>query len=525
MPPATSAGRRAGVLMPLFSLRSRSGWGLGEIPDLEAFSAWAADAGFSVVQLLPVNEPSHGQSSPYGALTAFALDPAYLSLERVADFQAAGGLAALSPGDADAVRALAAAPAVDWNRLRPLKDRALAVAWRHFAERVLPSGGARAEAFAAFAARHAHWLDDYALFVALKAAHGGRAWWEWEPALAHRDPAALAAARDTHSQSLRFHTYVQWLLDEQWLAARRAAEARGVSLMGDLPFVVAGDSADVWSRPGDFRLDAEVGVPPDAFSADGQAWGLPVYRWDAMERGGFEWMRRRAERSGELFGLYRVDHVVGLYRTYFIEHGLRRGAGDPKAFVPEGEHAQTRLGEAVITLLKGGPAGSRVIAEDLGTVPDFVRRSLTRLGVPGYRVLRWEKDLHAFRDPARWPALSVATTGTHDTESLAEWHDALPAHELAALRQVPGLESLPDRFDDRARDIYLACIYAAGSELLLVPFQDALGHRERVNVPGTVNSDNWTYRMPMALDALCADDASQTRLADLARRTGRLHSR
>ena len=170
--------------------------------------------------------------------------------------------------------------------------------------------------------------------------------------------------------------------------------------------------------------------------------------------------------------------------------------------------------------------GARVIAEDLGTVPDFVRASLSRLGIPGYRVLRWEKDGEVFRDPKAWPAVSLATTGTHDTDSLADWWESLPAAERKALLALPGLGALalraPVAFDDEVRDALLALVASSASDLLLLPFQDAVGARERVNVPGTVNDENWSYRVPALLSALLADQATADRLSGLARRTGRL---
>jgi 4-alpha-glucanotransferase len=295
-----------------------------------------------------------------------------------------------------------------------------------------------------------------------------------------------------------------------------------VELGGDLPFMVATDSADVWARRGDFRLDARVGVPPDAFSATGQDWGLPVYRWDVMEREGYPWLTERARRMADLYGLYRVDHVVGMYRTYYFPND-----GSPPDFIPAGEPAQTRNGERVLSLFS---SGARVIAEDLGTVPDFVRASLERIGVPGYRVMRWERHWkepgQPFRDPRSWPALSVATTGTHDTDSLAEWWETMPPEERQALLALPQLARLRERagtaFGDAVRDTLLELVYASGSDLLLLPFQDLLGMRERVNVPGTVNEENWTYRVPQDLAALSADGATAARLRALAERTGRL---
>lgn len=514
--------RQAGVLLPLFSLRSTSDWGIGEIPDLVPFARWAGSAGIGVVQVLPVGEASRGQNSPYAALTAFAIDPVYAAIEALEDFSAAGGLDALSPEDRAALERVRRAPAVAWNEVRALKARALARAFDHFQRTEWRTRSARAQALARYASEQGDWLPDYALFVTLHDdAHGGRSWTEWPEPLRRRDPAALADARARHSDRVLFHTWLQWQLDAQWRAAREAANAAGVALAGDMPFMVATDSADVWARQDLFRLDARVGVPPDAFSATGQDWGLPVYRWDVIERAGFPWMDARARRMAHLYDLYRVDHVVGFYRTYFFPND-----GSPAGFIPADEPSQLRLGEATMRLLS---RGARVVAEDLGTVPDFVRASLTRLQIPGYRVLRWEKNWeaggNAYRDPAHWPALSVATTGTHDTDAMADWYESLPPHERQQLLAVPGLASLraraPERFDDGVRDALLELVYRAGSDLLLLPLQDLFGMRERVNVPGTVTEQNWTYRMPLDLQALAADGAGRERLRALAERSGR----
>jgi 4-alpha-glucanotransferase len=514
--------RQAGILLPLFSLRSPSDWGVGEIPDLVPWARWCAAAGVSVAQVLPVNEASRGQNSPYAALSAFAIDPVYLGLEALEDFAAAGGVEALSGDDRALLDRVRAAPVVRWREVRALKERALALAFDRFVRDEWDRRSERARALDAFVRGEAAWLEDHALFAAIHdAEQGGRAWTDWPAPLRDRDPAALADARARLSRRILFHAWLQWQLEEQWHAARAAANRAGVELAGDLPFMVATDSADVWARRGDFRLDARVGVPPDAFSATGQDWGLPVYRWDVMERDGFAWITERARRMADLYDLYRVDHVVGIYRTYFFPSD-----GSAPGFIPVGEPAQTRNGERVLELFS---RGARVIAEDLGTVPDFVRASLERKRIPGYRVLRWERQWHdpgqPFRDPAAWPATSVATTGTHDTETLAEWWEGMPDDERRALVALPALAPLAARgaarFDDGVRDAILDLVYGSGSDLLLLPFQDAFGLRERVNVPGTVTEENWTYRIPRDLAALHGDGDALARLRALAERTGR----
>ncbi|HEX7489117.1 MAG TPA: 4-alpha-glucanotransferase, partial [Anaeromyxobacteraceae bacterium] len=466
---------------------------------------------------------SRGQSSPYGALSAFALDPVYAALDAMPDFQAAGGVAALPEAEQRELAALRAAPAVAWRRIHALKRRACELAFRSFHDEEWKRRSARAQQLEAYQREHAIWLDPYTLFVALHDdVFEGKPWMAWDAPLRDRNPEALAAMRAELSERILYYGWLQWQLDDQWHTARREANASGVELMGDLPFMVSTDSADVWSRPLDFRLDASVGVPPDAFSVTGQDWGLPVYRWDAMAENGFDWMNARARRSAELYGLYRVDHVVGLYRTYYRLH-----AGGKPAFTPAEEPAQTRNGEKMMAIFA---QGARVIAEDLGVVPDFVRASLTRCGVPGYRILRWEREWklkgQPFKDPTTWPALSVGTTGTHDTEAVAEWYEAMDPAERLALLALPGLGHLAAsgarEFDEGVRDALLDLVYRSGSDLLLLPFQDALGSRERVNVPGTVNDRNWSYRMAMEVAALANDVATTQRLRGLAARSGRL---
>jgi 4-alpha-glucanotransferase len=531
--------RRAVVLMPLFSLRAEGlDWGVGEIPDIPVFAAWARAAGFSALQLLPVGEVCGGETSPYAASTAFALDPIYLGLDACEDFRLAGGREALAPADRALLEQVSGARQVAWHEVRGLKWRGATLAFERFLRDEWNTGSARRGELERFREEHgAAWLDDYALFAVLHDRFH-KSWLDWPTPLRDRAPEALEAARTENAQAILQRQWLQWQLDLQWHQARSQAAAHGVDLMGDLPFVVSQDSADVWSRRDDFRVDMRVGTPPDAFSAEGQDWGLPLYDWDRMEASGFGWIKARADRAASLYALYRVDHVIGLYRTFY-----RSADGQTSGFVPAEEARQIALGETLMGIMG---QSAEVVAEDLGMVPEFLRPSLTRLGVPGYRVLRWEKDevvvegeqsangdgngngqtkKIVYRDPAQWPENSVAASSTHDIETHAEWYDTLPGEERAALAQVPGLEALAapehQKFDDVVRDALLRALYAAPSTLVAIPFQDALGSRERVNVPGTVADTNWTYRMPMNLASLGDDRATVDRLARLAADTGR----
>jgi 4-alpha-glucanotransferase len=318
-----------------------------------------------------------------------------------------------------------------------------------------------------------------------------------------------------------FYSYLQWLAADQWTEARDACE---VGVFGDFPFMVSGDSADVWSRQQDFRLDASVGAPPDAFSETGQDWGFPAYRWKTIAAGGFRWLAARARRSAELYDGYRVDHLVGFFRTYVREQDGQAG------FVPVEQSEQTLQGERVLEVLSA--TGARIIAEDLGVIPDFVRETLERLDIPGYKVLRWERaweeDGRPFINPADYPAVSVATSGTHDTETVAEWWDEAPLDERRAVaslvgRDGPGCDP-ESPFNATVRDAIVQLLYASSSEIVLLPIHDVFGWRDRVNTPALINDENWTWRLPWPVEDLRRDAEGRERAgftATLVARYGR----
>lgn len=495
--------RHAGLLLPLFSLRSRVDWGIGELPAVGQFSAWLADAGFDRLMLLPIGTMTGDSSSPYSAASAMAIDPIYIALEACEDLVRVGGVHALSADAAAHLAVARASSVVEYARVRAAKRAALALAFDQFMREEWEPKTTRAAAFAAFLSRERRWLDDYALFQAIRDRLGGRHWREWDERLRSRDPASLDEARRRLGRDVRRQQYWQWIAHTQWLETRAAAHAHGVAIFGDLPFVVSGDSVEAWSRQNEFRLDVSVGVPPDAFSDTGQDWGLPMYRWDVIAASGYQLVRDRVQRMAPLFDGVRVDHLVGLYRTYG-----RTPQGDP-FFVPEDEAAQQRQGEAVLRVFL--ESGLTVIAEDLGTVPDFVRESMARLGVPGCKVLRWERDWDApgdpFVDPETYPRVSAAMTGTHDTEPMADWWDAAPLDDREALLELPALRarSLADPshpWSDPLRDALLEQVYRSRSDELFVPVQDLFGWRDRINTPGTVGDHNWSWRLPWRIDDL-----------------------
>jgi len=506
-----SGRRRAGLLIPLFSCASTASWGIGEIGDIEATAAWMSAAGCRVLQLLPINEMAPGQSSPYSAISAMAIDPIFISLAAVPEFTASGGERALDDADRRRLEAVRRARAIDYATIRALKNIAFRLAFDRFVDAEWRRETARANQLRTFIAEQAWWLEDYGLFRALHAREGERPWTEWPDDLQRREPAAIGRARRDLADEVLYWQYLQWLAGTQWRRAR--ADADDVKVFGDLPFMVDGDSADVWARQQEFHLDASVGAQPDAFSASGQDWGMPVYRWDVMAREDFRWLRERARRSADLYDGYRVDHLVGFYRTY----GRPRDGGTP-FFTPADEEAQLALGERLLAIFR--EAGAEIIAEDLGTVPDFVRASLARLHVPGFRVLRWERHWHTdgqpFRDPAEYPAASVAASGTHDTEPMRVWWEEAPTEERAMAARLPtvlhvsggaSVEQAP--YDPTVRDALLEALFASGSDLLLLPVQDVFGWRDRINQPATIADGNWTFELPWRVERL--DEVAEAR--------------
>jgi 4-alpha-glucanotransferase len=516
------SGRHAGALVPLFSIPSRSSWGVGEIPDIPRFARWLDAAGLDFLQVLPVNEMADGQRSPYSALSAMAIDPIFIGLADLEDFGAIGGEAALPAAEQHALEEVRAAGRVEYAAVRSVKWAALGAAFARFERDEWRTGSRRAIEFRHFVEREGWWLDDYALFRALRQENGARSWLEWPEAQRNRDPVALAEARQRLEPEIRYRAWLQWIADDQWQRARR--DAGPVGIFGDFPFVVSVDSGDLWARQHEFRLDASVGTPPDAFSETGQDWGLPVYRWEVMEAGEYEWLRQRVARYAELYDGFRVDHLIGFYRMFVRERNGRAG------FVPPDEPSQIAQGERLLRLI--GAGGPKIIAEDLGIVPDFMRASLDALRVPGFKVLRWEREWKApgqpFRNPATYPAVSVATSGTHDTDPLADWWDGAPREERERAAELPALRaagvSESDLFGPKVRDALLAALFDAGSDLLIVPVQDIFGWRDRINTPAVVDDDNWTWRLPWPVEALTSEPEGQER-ARFVQRLAAVHRR
>lgn len=506
-------------------MRTRADWGIGQITDLPKCAAWIGRIGHRLLQVLPTHELSPGETSPYGALTAFGLDPVYVDPCAIADLDEKAIDGALGDDGRRARDAARASERVDYGTVRSLKARMLRAAFDRFYDREWKAETPRAKALAGFIETERDWLDDLALYCVLRESHGGWGWPTWPEDERTRSAQTVRKVREEHARRLLEVAYVQWILDEQWQRARAHMRSLGIELMGDLPFVVGVESADVWSHASKFQMGLSLGAPPDEFSAGGQDWGLPPYDWSAMDADDLGWIRARARRAARLYDRLRLDHVVGYFRQWVRPK-------DPAAagrFDPQGMDAQSARGTRVLRAMleeigsdAGGVDPPRAIAEDLGVVPPFVREVLRGLDMPGYRVIPWERDGKQYRDPRSFPEDSVASWSTHDTAPLDGWWEDLSADERASLGNRAGVR--PETGPGDRSLLLLADLYRSKSKLALVLAQELLGVRDRINTPGTVDSKNWSWRLPRPVEDLDEDERLRRRfdaIRDLVQRSGR----
>ncbi len=466
--------RASGVLLHITSLPGPHG--IGDFgPGAYHFVEWLCSAGQRVWQVLPMTPIGPGDS-PYQSVSAFAGSPLMVALEPLVE---RGWLTLDDVPDFDAQR-------VDFARVAPWRLQCLREAAAGFAAHATPAERA---ALSAWCAREANWLDDYTLFMAIEAAHAGQPWWAWPPALARREPATLHAAREAHAGEITFWQFVQWCFDTQWRAIKAYANERGVSIMGDLPIFIAHHSADCWSRPDLYFLDEEfqptvvAGVPPDYFSATGQRWGSPLYRWDRMAAEGYRWWTDRVARALAHNDVFRIDHFRGFAGYWEVP------ASCPTAI--DGRWV-AGPGKALFDAIESRLGALPIVAEDLGVMTHDVEQLRDACGFPGMRVLHFAfggDATHLFL-PHNFVRNCVVYTGTHDNDTtLGWWHAATPRERAFAGSYLAA----------GAHDIHWAMIRAASesvANLAIFPMQDVLGlpSRDRMNVPGVMGQGNWTWR-------------------------------
>lgn len=365
------------------------------------------------------------------------------------------------------------------------------------------------DAFRDFCAANAFWLDDYALFMALKAENGMRAFSLWPKDVRARRPAALAAARARLAGQVRFWQVVQYLFYEQWAALKAYANAKGVEFIGDIPIYVSPDSSDLWADPSLFQVDADgaltevAGCPPDAFAADGQLWGNPLYNWDVHLKTGCAWWIRRLRHASAVYDVVRIDHFRGFESYYAIPARDKTAVNGVWRKGP---------GTAFIDVIRRKLPDVRIIAEDLGYLTDDVKALLRASGFPGMKVLQFAFDSREESDylPHNYTQNSVVYTGTHDNTTTADWELSAPAGDVAFARRYLDVEGGAD-FTRR----FIRAALASVSDTAVIPMPDwlGLGAEARINTPSTLGG-NWLWRMdPAALtDALAADILALTKL-------------
>ncbi len=556
----------AGILAPLFGLRGENDLGIGDVAVLREFIDWAAEIGFRLVQLLPINETG-GDHSPYNAISAMAIEPTTLYL-------APGSPEELTEYHYDAVLADADLAKlrhgnVKHATVKKLKRLLLEKAFANFT-RYCPKE--RQSLFRQFCAQESAWLDDYAAFRALMEENDDNESWDTWPA-EQRDLESAGAwlARQSSTKQKRFSQrenffrYVQWVAYEQWSEAKSYAEQRGVALMGDIPFGVSYYSADVFARPDEFKLDWCGGAPPESHFKDdqftqkwGQNWGIPLFRWDAMRKRNFDWWRQRVRSIRQSFHLFRIDHVLGFYRIYAFpwrphqntkflplewDQMLERTGGREPQFVsrrddtPDNCEANRREGEEYLHAVLEESGDARVIGEDLGTVPIYVRPSLQSLGIAGFKIPQWEVYHGRVTPGAEYERLSVATYATHDHKPLrAMWEEAFEhptstsdqsRAELEKIATFAGFNRDGESIEFE-RDFYpvvLEALFKCESWIAAVMITDLLARSYRFNVPGTAASSNWSRRMQRPVSQLRSSPKEQQRMKlvrELLEKTGRI---
>ncbi len=487
--------RASGILMHITSLPSPYGVGtMGQ--EAYDFVDFLKKAGQRYWQILPVTPTGYGDS-PYQSCSTYAGNHYLIDL----DLLVKAGL--LLPEEITACAWGNNENRVDFGLLYENRLQVLRKAYARFRDW---------DALEVFSRENAHWLPDFALFMALKAQFGGKPWYQWETPLKEREPESIWQARLALKEEIRFYSFIQYLFDTQWQALRLYAHKAGILLIGDVPIYVPYDSAEVWSSPEWFWLDesmipvAVAGCPPDGFNADGQLWGNPLYRWNAHKKDGYGWWLQRLRGAKARYDVIRIDHFRGFASYYAVPFGAENARNGEWLPGPGLDFIQT-----VRKHLPDIP----MIAEDLGFLTEDVRRLRADSGFPGMKVLEFAFDGDSDNEylPHTYISNTVCYTGTHDNMPLKQWFEESQEHAVEFARRYIG---------DSSNDVWgmIRLCMASVSDLAVVQMQDylELGGNARMNFPGTCDGGNWTWRASPGF----AKDALAVRIRNLVRTYGRL---
>ncbi len=497
---ANKSSRKCGVLLPIFSLSSE--YGIGTFSkEAYDFVDFLEEAGQSYWQLLPLGPTSYGDS-PYQSFSTFAGNPYFIDINTLIE----EGL--LTKKEADKYDFGGSEEYIDYEKIYDSRFKLLKTAYDNFIKKS-KSFADRAKKFEVYKkSRDNFWLADYALFMALKNENGGRSWNTWEEGVRLRKPSAIKAAKEKYKEEIDFYCFLQFLFSEQWSKLKAYANKKGIDIIGDIPIYVAFDSSDTWANPELFYLDENnepvevAGCPPDAFSATGQLWGNPLYKWDYHEKTGFKWWLKRIAHCYKIYDVVRIDHFRGFDEYYAIPYGN-----------PTAEKGRWRKGPGykLFDAMKKELGEKRVIAEDLGFLTESVIKLVKRTGYPGMKILQFAFDSREESDylPHNYVKNCIVYTGTHDNDTTRNWFDNLPRADKKFCKEYLGIKKSSD-----AVWAVIRSAFASVSDTVIIPMQDYLelpGYA-RINTPSTLGG-NWVWRLKK--DALTKEVAGK--MNDFAR--------
>lgn len=490
--------KHAGIFAPLFSFRSSCDWGIGDFKSLTNWIEWAVLHKTRIVQILAINEIPPNTTSPYSSISAFAIDPIYLSLEEGLESYPEMQKLVSSAKIRNTISILNKSPSVDYQNVRQLKNKILKCAFDIFFKKHWVKHTQLSDRFKYFQRINSHWLEHYAVFRTAKDVYDWHSWTHWNMSLKSSSEDAIKKFAARHSYEILYYKYLQWLCYRQLEKVKKFANDNGVLLFGDVPFIINQESSDVWSNQDIFDITTEIGAPPDDLNTGGQKWGLPAYNWWNLEAGNFKWWRMRVRNICGFFNLFRLDHIVGFFRTWIISKYEKKSGFD----LPD-EHEQKARGERFLTMITQEAKSCRPVAEDLGLVPDFTRDVLRNFAIAGYKVLRWECDGDIFRDPLHYPGVSLATTSTHDTSTLKKWWNTADETKRNNLWKVlTGKTEKAPKFNGEVHCCVIKRLLESSSSVVIFPLQDLFAIDGRINTPGTVTGHNWTWRFPVEVEKI-----------------------
>lgn len=466
--------RTSGILMHISSLPSPYGIGtMGK--EARKFVDFLDKAGQTYWQILPICPTSYGDS-PYQSFSSFAGNPYFIDLDYLCKDKLLTKKECLSYEWGENPEF------VEYGTLYESRFPLLKKAYQRF-KIALPDD------FADFCEKNSDWLDDYALFMALKDANGGVAWFEWEKDLKLRKPSEIEKAKEEFADDVEFWKMLQYLFFKQWTELKAYANEKGIQIIGDVPIYVAGDSADVWANPGQFYLDENLdpidvsGCPPDAFSDDGQLWGNPLFRWDAMKKDGYTWWTKRIKAMSELYDVVRIDHFRGFDSYYAIP------AKDKTARNGEWREGP---GMDLFNTLEKKLGRLNIIVEDLGYLTPSVKQLLKDTGFPGMKLIQFAFDSREESDylPHTYQKNCVVYTGTHDNDTIMGWFKTAPKESIKYAKEYLRLNK-----EEGYNWGTMKAVWGCVGDMAIVPMQDILGigSEGRMNTPSTLGM-NWKWR-------------------------------